>query len=104
MAIKHNVNIAVHCSYILVSGQGNYVEESAEDIKSVLAGGTVQGWTSDVAVVLWRRMFGVLGDINKITDPNIHAHVYEYLCELLATLLKVRLLYTALIWSARNVT
>ncbi|CAH1791020.1 unnamed protein product [Owenia fusiformis] len=58
--------------------------------RSVLAGGSVQGWTPDVSVVLWRRMLGILGDINHIEDPNIHTRVYEYLCELMTTMLKMR--------------
>ena len=56
----------------------------------MLAGGSVPGWTPDVCVVLWRRMLGALGDVNDIQDPVIHATVYEYLCELLETLIKVR--------------
>lgn len=55
----------------------------------MLAGGTVQGWTPDVAVILWRRMLGSLGDINKIKDSSIHASVFDYLCDILETLLKV---------------
>ena len=47
------------------------------------------GWTADVAVVLWRRMLGALGDINAIKDPEIHAQVLEYLCDLMDMLLKV---------------
>lgn len=60
-----------------------------ENVKSVLAGGLVVGWTADVAVVLWRRMLGALGDINAIKDPDIHAQVLEYLCDLMELLIKV---------------
>jgi hypothetical protein len=63
--------------------------ENQEDCRSVLAGGTIRGWTPDVTVVLWRRMLGSLGDINEIKDPAIHASVYEYLCELMDILIKV---------------
>lgn len=58
--------------------------------KSVMAGGTGRGWLPDVAVVLWRRMLGALGDINKIIDPIIHAQVMEYLVELSDLLIKIR--------------
>ncbi|XP_023240859.1 ral GTPase-activating protein subunit alpha-1-like isoform X3 [Centruroides sculpturatus] len=58
--------------------------------KSVMAGGTGRGWLPDVAVVLWRRMLGALGDINKIIDPVIHAQVMEYLVELSDLLIKIR--------------
>ena len=60
-----------------------------EEFKSVLAGGSVQGWLPDVSVILWRRMLGALGDVNKIDDPNIHASVFEHLCDLQETLLRV---------------
>jgi len=56
---------------------------------SVLAGGTLTGWTPEVAVVLWQRMLGSLGNINQIRDPRMHEHVYEYLCDLVDTLIKV---------------
>ena len=55
----------------------------------MLACGTLTGWAPDVAVGLWRRMLGGLGDINKIKDPEIHAQVIEYLGDLADTLLKV---------------
>ena len=58
--------------------------------RSVLAGGSVVGWTADVAVVLWRRMLGALGNINAIQDPEMHARVFEYFCDLMDTLNKVR--------------
>jgi hypothetical protein len=58
-------------------------------MRSVLAGGTVQGWLPDSAVVLWRRMLGILGDVNQITDPENHVLVYEELSKILDTLHKV---------------
>lgn len=58
-------------------------------MKSVLSGGSVQGWMPDVAVVLWRRMLGSLGNINKIGDAENHATVHEELSYLLETLNKV---------------
>ncbi|XP_074642711.1 ral GTPase-activating protein subunit alpha-1-like [Tubulanus polymorphus] len=64
--------------------------DGQEEYRSILAGGTVPGWTPDVSVVLWRRMLGSLGDVNEISDPEIHASVFEYLCELSETLLKIR--------------
>ena len=62
---------------------------SLEEFKSVLAGGMCQGWLPDVSVVLWRRMLGALGDVNKIDDPAIHASVFEHLCDLQDTLQRV---------------
>ncbi|KAK7905267.1 hypothetical protein WMY93_017874 [Mugilogobius chulae] len=57
---------------------------------SVMAGGSLTGWHSDVATVMWRRMLGILGDVNSIKDPEIHAQVFDYLCELWQSLAKIR--------------
>jgi len=57
--------------------------------RSVLAGGCVPGWSPEVAVVLWRRILGCLGNVNNIRDVRIHEEVYEYLCDLVNTLVKV---------------
>lgn len=54
-----------------------------------MAGGTLTGWHADVATVMWRRMLGILGDVNTIKDPEIHAQVFDYLCELWQNLAKV---------------
>lgn len=35
-------------------------------------------------------MLGILGDVNTIKDPEIHAQVFDYLCELWQNLAKVR--------------
>ena len=45
--------------------------------RSVMSGGTVKGWLPDVAVVLWRRMLGSLGNINAIQDTSIYAQIYK---------------------------
>lgn len=57
--------------------------------RSVMAGGSEKGWLPDVAVVLWRRMLGALGDINRLADPALHAQVFDYLVELNDTMVKV---------------
>lgn len=61
-----------------------------ENQRSVIAGGTIRGWLPDVAIVLWKRMLGSLGNVNKISDPNLHAQVFYRLIELMNTLIKVR--------------
>ena len=43
-----------------------------------MSGGSVKGWLPDVAVVLWRRMLGALGNINTIADTVIHAQVIKF--------------------------
>uniref|UniRef100_A0A8C4PJW8 Ral GTPase activating protein catalytic alpha subunit 1 n=1 Tax=Equus asinus asinus TaxID=83772 RepID=A0A8C4PJW8_EQUAS len=58
------------------------ISEFPSECCSVMAGGTLTGWHADVATVMWRRMLGILGDVNAIMDPEIHAQVFDYLCEL----------------------
>ena len=58
--------------------------------RSVMSGGNVKGWLPDVAVVLWRRMLGSLGNINAIQDAGIHAQIYKYLIELFEIMVKIR--------------
>ena len=55
-----------------------------------MSGGSVKGWLPDVAVVLWRRMLGALGNINHIADTVIHAQIYKYLIELFEIMVKIR--------------
>ncbi|XP_041353753.1 ral GTPase-activating protein subunit alpha-1-like isoform X2 [Gigantopelta aegis] len=64
--------------------------DSTQEYRSVMAGGTLSGWTPDVAVVLWKRMLGCLGDVNNIEDPVIHETVFDYLGDLLAILIRLR--------------
>ncbi|KAM7403860.1 hypothetical protein PAMA_004335 [Pampus argenteus] len=61
----------------------------ADDV-SIIAGGTLTGWHADSAFVLWRRILGILGDVNSIHCPKIHAKVFTYLYELWHKLAKIR--------------
>lgn len=76
-------DIFVHFSDTLEGGLSS-------DQRSVMSGGTVRGWLPDVAVVLWRRVLGLLGDPNDVASPLIHAQIFKYLSELMDTLVKVR--------------
>lgn len=62
----------------------------ADDV-SIIAGGSLTGWHADSAFVLWRRILGIMGDINSIRCPKIHAKVFSYLYELWHKLAKVSL-------------
>ncbi|XP_072799796.1 ral GTPase-activating protein subunit alpha-2 [Vicugna pacos] len=64
--------------------------ECLADDCSIVAGGTLAGWHPDSAAVLWRRVLGILGDVNNIQSPQIHARVFGYLCELWYKLAKIR--------------
>ncbi|XP_029973580.1 ral GTPase-activating protein subunit alpha-2 isoform X3 [Salarias fasciatus] len=61
----------------------------ADDV-SIIAGGTLTGWHADSAFVLWRRILGILGDVNNIRCPKIHAKVFSYLYDLWHKLAKIR--------------
>lgn len=61
------------------------------DRRSILAGGTARGWLPDVAAVMWRRMLGALGDVNKILNPKLHAQVFQYLVNMTESLIKIRM-------------
>nr|XP_061798197.1 ral GTPase-activating protein subunit alpha-2 [Nerophis lumbriciformis] len=64
--------------------------ECLTDDVSIIAGGTLTGWHADSAFVLWRRILGILGDVNNIRCPKIHAKVFSYLYDLWQKLAKIR--------------
>lgn len=64
--------------------------ECLADDCSIIAGGSLTGWHPDSAAVLWRRVLGILGDVNNIQSPKIHAKVFCYLYELWYKLAKIR--------------
>ncbi|KAM6280898.1 ral GTPase-activating protein subunit alpha-2 isoform 3-T3 [Porphyrio hochstetteri] len=64
--------------------------EFLADDSSIIAGGSLIGWHPDSAAVLWRRILGILGDVNNIQSPRIHAKVFGYLYELWYKLAKIR--------------
>ena len=66
-------------------------EDPQEEDTCVVAGGYREGWGPVAAVVLWRRVLGILGNVNKIKDPAIHAKVLECLTSIWNMLAKVAL-------------
>ncbi|XP_071661672.1 ral GTPase-activating protein subunit alpha-2 isoform X3 [Patagioenas fasciata] len=64
--------------------------EFLADDCSIIAGGSLVGWHPDSAAVLWRRVLGILGDVNNIASPKIHAKVFGYLYDLWYKLAKIR--------------
>uniref|UniRef100_A0A8C5I3N3 Rap-GAP domain-containing protein n=1 Tax=Gouania willdenowi TaxID=441366 RepID=A0A8C5I3N3_GOUWI len=77
LLLSHNEALADSSEYL------------ADDV-SIIAGGTLTGWHPDSAFVLWRRILGILGDVNSIRCPKIHAKVFTYLYELWHKLAKIR--------------
>ncbi|XP_008107296.1 ral GTPase-activating protein subunit alpha-2 isoform X3 [Anolis carolinensis] len=98
---NHDVNIpseisgdpdACHWLHLNPSDATNLTDSSeflADDC-SIIAGGNLIGWHPDSASVLWRRILGILGDVNNIKSPKIHAMVFEFLYELWYKLAKIR--------------
>ncbi|MBN3325313.1 RGPA2 protein, partial [Atractosteus spatula] len=79
----------VHQSVLHMPEDLDSSECLADDI-SIIAGGSLTGWHPDSAAVLWRRVLGILGDVNCIRCPKIHAKVFCYLYELWHKLAKIR--------------
>uniref|UniRef100_A0A8D0DY11 Ral GTPase activating protein catalytic subunit alpha 2 n=1 Tax=Salvator merianae TaxID=96440 RepID=A0A8D0DY11_SALMN len=83
---------ACHWLHMSPSDATNLTDSSeflADDC-SIIAGGNLVGWHPDSAAVLWRRILGILGDVNNIQSPKIHGRVFEYLFELWYKLVKIR--------------
>lgn len=78
---------------VMAGGDSSSIENQDENLdrKSILAGGTAKGWLPDVAAVMWRRMLGALGDVNKILNPKLHAEVFRYLVNITDSLIKIRM-------------
>ncbi|XP_030754501.1 probable Rho GTPase-activating protein CG5521 [Sitophilus oryzae] len=72
-----------------VLSENNSLEPSGEN-RGVVCGGSIRGWLPDVAVILWKRMLGALGDVNQITDSKLHSQVFEYLIKLTDILIKIK--------------
>uniref|UniRef100_A0A8C8JZZ7 Rap-GAP domain-containing protein n=1 Tax=Oncorhynchus tshawytscha TaxID=74940 RepID=A0A8C8JZZ7_ONCTS len=92
VALQHKdlqLDEKLHHSVVQTPDDLETSEFPTED-SSVMAGGSLTGWHADVATVMWRRMLGILGDVNTIKDPEIHAQVFDYLCELWQNLAKIR--------------
>lgn len=56
----------------------------------VLLNGQVRGWTSENSVIMWRRMLGILGNINHIQIPSNHITTMQCLSNLVNDLSKTR--------------
>ena len=63
---------------------------SAADSRPVLLGGSHKGWNAEISVVLWRRMLGVLGDLNDIPDPAMHKLAFECLVKITDDFIKMK--------------
>ncbi|XP_053538904.1 ral GTPase-activating protein subunit alpha-2 isoform X3 [Ictalurus punctatus] len=95
VSVGVNMGMATDCESqrSLLLSQSEALADSSEflaDDISIIAGGCLTGWHADSAFVLWRRILGILGDVNNIRCPRIHAKVFSYLYELWHKLAKIR--------------
>lgn len=82
-----------HAIDAIAQGDSSSLETHDDNLdrRSILAGGTAKGWLPDVAAIMWRRMLGALGDVNKILNPKLHAEVFRYLVNITDSMIKIRL-------------
>lgn len=88
-----------------IEGSSSSTASGASNAEAVVASGlvplapsqllaapvAVTGWTPQLATVLFRRLIGVLGDINQISDAALHLRVIEYLEKhIISKLIEVR--------------
>lgn len=73
-----------------VLADASAAQDDRGENRGIVCGGSVRGWLPDVAVILWRRMLSALGDINQISEPRLHAEVFDYLVHLTDTLIKIK--------------
>lgn len=73
-----------------VLNDASTIQDDKGENRGLVYGGTIRGWLPDVAVVLWRRMLSALGNVNHITEPKLHAEVFDYLIHLTDTLIKIK--------------
>ena len=94
--LKHTVTEAKSESAAAGDVNGDVTGDDADvqslDLRSILSGGNLCGWTPDVAVVMWRRLLGILGDVNAISDSLIHEQLFEHLCDIIDDVNKVRVM------------
>ena len=68
----------------------NPSESNIQSNRPVLMGGNYKGWNAEISIMLWRRMLGILGDLNNIEDPAIHQLAFKCLASLTDDLIKIK--------------
>ncbi|KAH8395887.1 hypothetical protein KR215_009342 [Drosophila sulfurigaster] len=67
-------------------GAGSYGSER----RSIMLGGAATGWLPDSTSIMWKRMLGALGDVNRIPKSELHAQVFKHLLEMTQNLIKIK--------------
>lgn len=68
----------------------NQQQQSDVQNRSVITGGSYKNWSPDSAVILWRRMLAVLGDINGFKNPHLHTLAIQCLAKIVDDFIKIR--------------
>ncbi|XP_015037032.2 probable Rho GTPase-activating protein CG5521 isoform X1 [Drosophila pseudoobscura] len=72
-------------SYGSGSGSG-----SMSGRRCIILGGSAEGWHPDSTSIMWKRMLGALGDVNRIPKADLHAQVFMHLLEMTQNLIKIK--------------
>ncbi|EDW80787.2 uncharacterized protein Dwil_GK11379 [Drosophila willistoni] len=72
-------------SYGSNSGSG-----SISGRRCIILGGSAEGWHPDSTSIMWKRMLGALGDVNRIPKADLHAQVFMHLLEMTQNLIKIK--------------
>lgn len=68
----------------------NQSHQKEDSNRSVISGGSYKNWSPDSAVILWRRMLNILGDINDFKEPKLHLLAFHCLAKIVEDFLKIR--------------
>ncbi|KAH8306109.1 hypothetical protein KR018_001697 [Drosophila ironensis] len=58
--------------------------------RCIILGGSAEGWHPDSTSIMWKRMLGALGDVNRIPKAELHAQVFMHLLEMTQNLIKIK--------------
>lgn len=81
--------LAVDSGGSLGESEGNSGSYQTER-RSIILGGTATGWLPDSTAIMWKRMLGALGDVNRIPKAELHAQVFKHLLDMTLNLVKIK--------------
>lgn len=58
--------------------------------RSIILGGVATGWLPDSTAIMWKRMLGALGDVNRIPKAELHAQVFKHLLDMTTNLIRIK--------------
>lgn len=79
--------LAVDSGSLEEGSSGSY---AGSERRSIILGGTATGWLPDSTAIMWKRMLGALGDVNRIPKSELHAQVFKHLLDMTMNLIKIK--------------